>query len=269
MKLRFAQLLCIFALAISLSSTLSVAQTVVFINDFETNTNGFTSSGTLPPLTRTSLPTDGGGLASPNQSTWLGRLGDGVGKSASTAEIVTLNVSGLVPGQVHFAEFDLLVGASWDGSAPCCGPDKWRFAIDGVRLIDTTFTNGNQFQEYGLPSPQKYSDTTYTNPDVGPDWPKFTGADASFTTGTTAYSQHYGIYHFGHGLGNPILAFVPLNPTATLEFARYGNNIDSGDEYWALDNVRVWNGIPEPSSFVLLSLAAMALAFSRRRPIGH
>src|SRR5688572_28663693 len=131
------------------------AAATVFSNDFETNTAGFSSSGSLPALTRTSLPTDSGGLGSPNQSMWLGRLGAGITKSGAVDEIVTLNVAGLVPGQPHFVEFDLLVGSSWDGSAGSpWGPDKWRFAVDGVRLVDTTFTNGNAGQEYGAFSPQ-------------------------------------------------------------------------------------------------------------------
>lgn len=241
------------------------AATTVFSNDFETNTAGFTNGGSLPALTRTSLPTDSGGLGSPNQSMWLGRLGEDIPKSGSLDEIVTLNVTGLVPGQIHFAEFDLLVGRSWDGSASSpWGPDKWRFAVDGVRLVDTTFTNGNAGEEYGAFSPQRYSDTTFTNPDVGPLFGKFTGADHFFTTGTTNYPLHYGIYYFGHGTGNPILSFIPTNTTATLQFARYGNTTDSGDEYWALDNVRVTNLIPEPGSVVLLCLAMLALALPRR-----
>lgn len=242
------------------------AASVVFSNDFETDTSGFVASGSLAGLTRTSLPTDSGGLSSPNQSMWLGRLGAGVPKSGSTDEIVTLNVAGLTPGQAYLAEFDLLVGASWDGSASSpWGPDKWRFAVDGVRLIDTTFTNGNAGQEYGAYSPQRYSDLTYTNPDAGPLFGKFAGADAFFTTGSTNYAQHYGIYHFGHGLGNPILSFVPAGTSATFEFARYGNTTDSGDEYWAIDNVRVVLPVPEPASIGLLCIAALVTVGRGRR----
>lgn len=106
---------CRFAPAVTillLWATCLEAANVVFSNDFETDTTGFAASGSLPGLTRTSLPTDSGGISSPNQSIWLGRLGAGVPKSGSTDEIVTLNVSGLTPGQTYFAEFDLLVGAS-------------------------------------------------------------------------------------------------------------------------------------------------------------
>jgi hypothetical protein len=223
---------------------------IVFSNNFETDSAGFTSSGSLPALTRVSLPTDGGGLASPSQSTWLGRLGSGVPKSGANDEIVTLNVTGLTQGAVYRVAFDLLVGASWDGSADSpYGPDAWRFAVDGLFMVNTTFTNGNQGQEYGAFSPQKYSDTTYVN-QLGPNFGKFAGADASFTTGGTDYGQHYGIYYFGHGTGNPILLFAAGGPSATLEFARFGNTTDSGDEYWALDNVTM-TAVPEPASILL------------------
>ncbi len=253
------------SILLTLATQLEAAITV-FSNDFETNSAGFTNGGSLPALTRTSLPTDSGGLGSPNQSMWLGRLGENIAKSGAIDEIVTLNVTGLVPGQLHLVEFDLLVGRSWDGSASSpWGPDKWRFAVDVVRLVDTTFTNGNAGQEYGAVSPQRYSDTTYTNPDVGPTFPKFTGADHFFTTGTTNYPLHYGIYYFGHGTGNPILPFLATSTTATLEFARYGNTTDSGDEYWALDNVRITIPVPEPGAVVLLSLPTIALTLSRRR----
>jgi hypothetical protein len=228
---------------------------VIFSNDFESNTNGFTPSGSLVALTRTSLPTDGGGLASANQSMWLGRMGSGVPKSGALDEIVTLNLSGLNPGAQYSVAFDLFIGASWDGSAGGYGPDSWRFAVDGTRLVNTTFTNGNAGQEYGAYSPQRYSDTTYTSL-TGPDYGKFTGADASFTTGSCCnYGLHYGIYSFGRGAGNPELIFTAAGTDAVLEFARFGNTADSGDEYWALDNVQVARLVPEPSSLVSIMTA--------------
>lgn len=240
------------------------AAAVIFSNDFESNTNGFTPSGSLVALTRTSLPTDGGGLASANQSMWLGRMGSGVPKSGAIDEIVTLNISGLIPGVEYSVAFDLLVGASWDGSAGFYGPDSWRFAVDGTPLVNTTFTNGNAGQEYGAYSPQRYSDTTYTSL-IGPDYGKFTGADASFTTGSCCnYGLHYGIYSFGRGAGNPELIFTAAGTDAVLEFARFGNTTDSGDEYWALDNVQVARLVPEPSSLVSFT---MAIVLSLVRPM--
>ena len=242
---------------------------VVFSNDFESSTTGFAPGGSIVALSQTSLPTDGGGLASPNQSTWLGKLGSNVPKSGSTDEIVTLTVPGLTAGQLYSAAFDLFLGSSWDGSASGpWGPDAWRFAIDGVPLVNTTFTNGNQGQEYGAYSPQRYSDLTYASP-IGPDFGKFAGADASFTTGGQNYLEHYGIYRFGRGAGNPILTFVATGPTAVLEFARFGNTTDSADEYWALDNVQVSAVVPEPSTLCLFAAGVVGCLapLARKRKI--
>jgi hypothetical protein len=253
------------ALAMLLSQGKQLHAAIVFSNDFESDTSGFTAGGSLTSLTRVSLPTDSGGLASANQSMWLGRLGSGVAKSGSADEIVTLNLAGLTLGQQYTVAFDLLLGSSWDGSAsPPYGPDSWRFAVNGTRLVNTTFTNGNQGQEYGAFSPQRYSDATYTSL-IGPDFGKFTGADASFTTGGTNYAQHYGLYRFGRGIGNPVLVFTATGAGAVLEFARFGNTTDSADEYWALDNVQVANiVVPEPSSIGICSLLVWATAGAHR-----
>jgi len=72
--------------AIGIAVSIPAAAQVVYSNDFETNTNGFGTDGTLSQVSRSrvSLPTDSGGLAPPNQSMWLGRLGDGIAKSVDT-----------------------------------------------------------------------------------------------------------------------------------------------------------------------------------------
>jgi hypothetical protein len=98
---RFASIGLLMLSVIAMTGAAANAQ-VVFSNDFESNTNGFAPGGSIVSLSTTSLPTDGGGLASPNQSMWLGRLGSGVPKSGSIDEIVTLNVTGLTAGQLLF-----------------------------------------------------------------------------------------------------------------------------------------------------------------------
>jgi hypothetical protein len=244
----------------------AVAETV-YSNDFETGTVGFSNAGVLPPLTRTSLPTDGGGLSSPNQSMWLGRLGQGVGKSTANQEIVNLTVSGLTPGRVYTVEFDLLVGASWDGAASGYGTDAWYFSVDGTRLVDTIFSNGNQGVDYGAYSPQRYTDTHYADPGP-PDVGAFTGAEFSRREGP-GYSGYYGIYYFSHGTGNPFLTFTATGTSAALRWARYsgGANFgDSGDEYWALDNLQVARLVPEPSSLVsIVTAIVLGLVHPLRR----
>ncbi len=258
----------LLSIAILLASVATAQASIIFSNDFQSDTNGFTPGGSIGTLTRFSLPTDSGGLSSPNQSMWLGRLGYNVAKSGSIDEIVTLNLSGLTAGRQYNVAFDLFIGGSWDGSAFSFGPDSWRFAVDGTRLVDTTFTNGNQGEEYGAFSPQKYSDTTYTSTS-GPNFGKFTGADFSFTTGSNLYGLHYATYRFGRGTGNPVLTFTASGPNATLEFARYGNTPDSPDEYWALDNVEVSDTspsvVPEPNSLCIWGLCALVCSVAARR----
>ncbi|MBL8874813.1 MAG: dockerin type I repeat-containing protein [Phycisphaerae bacterium] len=212
----------------------------VYSNDFESGVGAFTNGGAQPALTVYSLPTDGGGVNGPNQSKWLGRMGYGIAKGPSSKEIVNLTVTGLVPGTVYTVSFDLLVGASWDGAASGYGLDGWYFSVDGTRLIDTSFSNGDQGRDYGAYSPQRYTDSNYLTP-LGPDVLAFTGAEYSRREGP-GYSGYYGIYYFSHGAGNPVLTFTAASSSATLEWTRYSgaNNFgDSGDEYWALDNVVV------------------------------
>lgn len=236
---------------------------VVFSNNFESNTTGFAASGTLSGLTTVSLPTDGGGLSSTNHSTWLGKIGFGVNKTGSNDEIVTLSLSGLSPSTTYSVAFDLLIGASWDGRVGTYGPDSWRFAVNGTRLVDTIFSDYNGHNQ-GAAGPQIYSDTSYTNPN-GPVQANFAGSEFNVSD-TSGYAGDYAIYYFGHGSGNPVLLFSPNSDgIATLEFARYGNTTDSADEYWALDNVSV-SAIPEPAQFTpIAGLVALAAVFLARR----
>jgi hypothetical protein len=257
------------ALMVGAAISRSASATTVYTNDFESNTTGFSNAGVLPALTRTSLPTDGGGLSSPNQSMWLGRLGEGVAKSTANKEIVDLTLSGLTPGQVYTVAFDLLIGASWDGAASGYGTDAWYFSVDGIRVVDTMFSNGDQGIDYGAYSPQRYTDTNYANPN-GPDVAAFTGAEF-FRKDGPGYSGYYGIYYFSHGTGNPILTFTAGGASATLEWARYsgGQNFgDSADEYWALDNVVV-SSVPEPSSIVIAAFGFVGSIAWRWRRRSH
>jgi hypothetical protein len=224
------------------------ADTVAFSNNFENNTNGFTVGGSLAAggLSRFQLPTDGGQLSSANQSMWLGRLGFNVAKVASvnggpSDEIVGLNLTGLTAGTVYTVAFDLFIGGSWDGAADRFGQDRWRFSVDGTRLVDTMFANGAQGVNFGAYSPQRYTDTFYSSPGTSAnDVSRFSGADYSYSANINGnYGGDYAIYSFSNGAGNPVLNFTATSSTAALQFARFGNTTDSADEYWALDNVLV------------------------------
>lgn len=254
------------ALATSALAAASRAD-IIYSNDFQSGVGALTPGGTLTGtiLSTTSLPTDSAGLASPNQSAWLGTLGAGVPKTGGGDETVSLHLPGLTPGTTYYVAFDLFIGASWDGSANGYGPDSWRFDIDGTHLVNTTFSNGEQGVNFGAYSPQKYSDTTYNGLD-GPDFLRFVGADASFSLNQNGrYDQDYSIYSFTHGAGNPILSFTATSSSADLLFARYGPSQDSADEYWALDNLTVSTSIPEPSTLSLIGLIGAGLLRRSRR----
>jgi hypothetical protein len=217
------------------------AQTPVYVNDFESNTVGFTTSG------RVHLPT------TPNASSPLSSM---LGKFAYN-EFTYLNLSGLNPGETYSLAFDLFIGGSWDGNPQPYGADCWylRETFSGQDLVNTTFSN-----VYG--SDQSYSDT---NP-VGGAWlPYQSGADV--LSADTDIFRGYSIYAFGRGSGNPNLTFTAnADGMASLIFQGLGlQGVD--DEFWAIDNVRVTStrDIPEPASAALALLALPLLRLRRRR----
>jgi hypothetical protein len=171
---------------------------------------------------------------------------------------------------VYTVAFDLLIGASWDGSAGApYGPDTWYFSANGTRLVDATFSNLQLNYNAGAYSPQTYSVAHHTNPATDPLVPNFTGAAAFYSVPGSDYAVDYSIYYFSHGTGNPVLQFTATGSSALLQFARYGNTYDSSDEYWALDNVVVTGqAVPEPTAFTLLASAGLStavVALVRRR----
>jgi hypothetical protein len=250
-----------------------------YTNNFQaanSENNGLAASGTLSTLGRVSLPTDGGGITSPNQSMWLGKNGFNVVKTTNGTETITLSLNGLLSGSVYNVSFDLFIGGSWDGSAIGYGPDRWSFSTNSganhTTLIDATFSNcGISNQLCGANSPQSYSDATPKGGLGATTFAPTTGADfASDISGD--YSQDYSIYYFGHGTGNPMLSFIADGSSASLVFQREvtGSFQDSADEYWALDNINVTGVVgttttPEPSSLILLATGLVALGYRARR----
>lgn len=221
---------------LSLTALPASAQ-LVYSNDFETNTNGFSSSST------TTLPTTNAGFGSTPSSTYLGQFSN---------DTVTLSLTGLTTGTTYTVGFDLFIGASWDGNAGTVGPDNWSLTAGVTPLVQTTFGNVSG-------SVQNYSDT---NP-IGPGSnPRLTGADVANPAGLF---DSYGIYYFSRGAGNPNLTFLATGATETLTFA--GSNLQGvSDEFWAIDNVTVTGAaptagvIPEPGTVALLASGLLPIA---------
>jgi hypothetical protein len=274
------------AALLALSATAQAA--VIYSNNFEdpaTAAAGLTVGGTLTTLGTSSLPTDSNGLASAHQSTWSSRFGSNVPKSQSTPEAVTLSLSGLTSGATYRVDFDLFIGASWDGSAYGYGNDAINVtAASGAlstTLLNATFANGAQGINFGAYSPQTYSDATPVVSDANlagnPSYQfaRFTGADEYFSLDQNSYyALDYSIYRFGTG-ANPVLSFLAGGSTATITFQRPPtSSTDSADEYWALDNLVVseaggstqppGGSVPEPATLPLLAVALAALKFTGR-----
>jgi hypothetical protein len=249
-----------------------------YSNDFQdasTAFSGLTASGNLTGLALVTLPTDSGGLGSVHQSTWLGKLGAGVGKNGND-ETVTLALTGLTTGQQYTVAFDLFIGASWDGSAFGYGPDLWALKVQSgtaaaQTLLNATFANGQQGINFGADSRQSYSDAAPLG-GTALSFNRFTGADAYFSLNANGnYASDYSIYRFGRGAGNPVPAFTASASTASVTFQRVGTGSgDSADEYWALDNITVNDiaAIPEANSYAMMlaCLGLLAVVSRRRAP---
>ena len=266
-----------FTLIVTFIGCTQVSAATVYQNNFESigsESNGLAASGGLTLLSRFSLPTDGAGLNSSNNSMWLGRLGKDVAKSTSKPETVSLVLNNLVAGSQYHVAFDLLVGGSWDGSATGYGPDRWSLTANSgassAKLVDATFSNcGVNNQLCGANSPQTYSDTTPLGGVSNTTFHPETGADAYFDTNSD-YSKDYGIYWLGHGTGNPLLAFTANATTATLQFQRLQGTTDSSDEYWALDNIVVTgtSAVPIPAAVWFFSAGLLGLTGIARKRKG-
>lgn len=166
---------------------------------------------------------------------------------------VTLTLGGFTPGVVASLKFDLDLLSSWDGSDGGYGPDRFTAKIDGVSIVDATFSNVN---ENGYP--QTYSPST---PLGGPLVAAYTGADEIDTLDQNYYGSS--VYKFGGGI-NSGFSFIPASSTVQFTFSASGLQ-DINDESWALDNVAVVQSVPEPGTWAALGLGGLALLKRRRR----
>ncbi len=235
--------LYIFSILTVMSFTTSA--TIIYSNDFETNTNGFSTTG------RGFLPNGSGG------SNWLGGY-----RELSNAS-TSLTLTGLTVGAVYDLAFDLRLGGSWDGSGSF-GPDYFRLNSSSAGyLVNATFVNDfpqDPVTGLGISGKiQSYSDAT---PLGGTGFAGRTGADVA--TGEP-------IYYFGRGAGNPLLSFTALSTTEILTFSSVDAQLFTPDEYFSIDNVVVKGPganattVPEPATLALVSMGLFGLGFNRRK----
>ncbi len=215
---------------------------VVYSNDFETNTNGFSDNATGI------LPTNNVG----GNSTWLG------GDRSFANKSIYLTLTGLTAGNAYDVMFDLFLGGTWDGSWSF-GPDYFRLVSSSSgALVNATFGAG------GAPTrkTQTYSDA---NP-LGDGGLFFHGEGVDVIFGRVPT-----IYYFGHGAGNPLLSFTANSMTETLTF-QSSDWQGISDEYFAIDNVVISTktqsgttpSVPEPAPLALLGLGLILLLINKK-----
>jgi hypothetical protein len=148
----------------------------------------------------------------------------------------TLSLSGLAAHTQLELSFLLAVIDSWDGTAPVDGPDAFNVKVDGTLVFSGTYTNfagGEAYQGTRL----------------------FFAQDAGFSSGLAVDSAYLIGFTVPHTAS-----------TASIEFFADGEGYGGGtDESWAIDNLAVTSGVPEPRSILLLLSGAAALFAARRR----
>jgi PEP-CTERM motif len=226
------------ATAITLALLGSARAQLIYSNDFESTTGGFTAGSLV------SHPTTANPLGP--TSNFLGLFSD------STA--TTLTLTGLTPGSVYDLTLDLLIKGSWDGNTAGVGPDIWRVKADSGVLVETTFSNITG-------SNQSFSPGGY----IGGPGNFAPGTGASVVYNSPDIFQRYAVYRFDR-LALPQIEFTPATSTVVLSFE--GQNLQGvPDESWALDNVQVMgrgSAIPEPGTLALLVLGTLALRCRRK-----
>jgi hypothetical protein len=226
------------ALVAGLALAGSAHAQIIYSNDFETATNGFTT-GSL--------------VSHPNTANPAGATSKFLGLFSNNSTSLTL--TGLTPGNVYDVTLDLLVKATWDGNAPVVGPDVWRVTAGGSTLVDTTFSNVTG-------SYQSFSSNGY----IGGPGNYAPGTNASVVNNDPDINNRYSIYKFDK-IALPQIEFTPATSTVTLSFEGQGLQ-GVPDESWALDNVVVsgrGNAIPEPGTLALAGLGALVLLRRRRK----
>ena len=186
----------------------------------------------------------------------LGTAGNQFGGTflrSATANLVTLNLSGLPAHDTITLEFLFAAIDSLDGTGTFPAGDFFKIVFDGATLFSESFANAlsTQIQSYVPPPGVELARRV----DLG-----FSGPGGFFTDSA---------YNLG---ADPRFAnFAHTSATAKIDFFMFGEGLQSlDDESWAMDNLRVGvttlgNQVPEPSPLALLVGGLGALLAAKRR----
>lgn len=197
-----------------------------YFNDFSTAAGAEWSSASL--------------ATAPSSEKFLGEFGN-----------TTVTGSFVLPAHSSVTvSFLLYILNSWDGSGSyCCGPDRWKFSMDGADQLDTTFSNTDGLGTQNYPGP--YPGATVA---------ARTGAFANNTLGYTYYGDS--IYK---------LSFTVPHVAAALSLSFMGSGLQGlSDESWGIDDVKIdyvpaAAGVPEPSTLVMGAAAGLLVVLRRLR----
>jgi len=216
---------------------------LVYANDFDsaaTVAAGVSASG----LTNGSLTTALGSHAGSNGKTWARNvfINQSAGNPATTS---TLTLTGLGAHSAISIDFMLGFLNSWDSTNGSVSPDFLDIFIDGnpVAQLTTATASGSNTQFGG-------GTLLVNNGQVDAD----TGwSDDLVDMGTAGF-----------------LSLAHSASTLTLSIRASGAGWQGGnDEYWGVDALRIstsgGNTVPEPATFGLVAVAALAAAATRRR----
>lgn len=200
-----------------------VPSAVLYDRDFTPTTSATLAPGVTANWSFTNK------VQSPSGEWFLGHLGN---------QTATLTLNNLPAHDSLNVEFDLYLLNTWDGNDPnWSGPngDRWKFAIDGVTQVDSTFRNVRPLGPNDMNAGQSQDYGGSGASGSGP-YASGTGATAINTLGYTWTNENGtqnldSIYHFS----------VPIEHDATSVTITFtGSGLQGiGDESWGLDTVRV------------------------------